>query len=75
MISFLKKLFLMPKGLKYKTLIAFSLTSLIPLLICVWLVTTYIFPNIDLFFGLSLGNISLILVISIIISMPLVHSP
>lgn len=69
MASFLKKISLMPKGLKYKTLIAFSLTSLIPLLICVWLATTYIFPNINLFLDLSLGNISLILVISLFISM------
>lgn len=69
MFDFLKKMSLVPKGLKYKTMIAFSLMSLIPLLICVWLVTTYIFPNIALFLGLSLGNISLILIISIIISL------
>ncbi|MFC1621010.1 diguanylate cyclase [Candidatus Omnitrophota bacterium] len=69
MIDFLSNMSLVPKGLKYKTMIAFSLMSLIPLLICVWLVTTYIFPNISLFLGLSLGNISLILVISVIISL------
>ena len=69
MASFLKKLSLMPAGLRYKTMVAFSLMSIIPLLICVWLVTTYIFPNINLFFGASLGNISLILFIVIIISM------
>lgn len=68
MAGFLKKLSLMPASLKYKTMVAFSLMSLIPLLICVWLVTTYIFPNINLFFGISLGNISLILFIVIIIS-------
>ena len=69
MIKFFKNLSLVPKGLKYKTMIAFSLMSLIPLLVCVWLVTSYIFPNINLFHGLSLGNISFILVICIIISM------
>lgn len=68
MASFLKKMSLVPRGLKYKTMIAFSLMSLIPLLICFWLVTTYIFPNINLFFGPSLGNISLILAISLFIS-------
>ena len=68
MISFLKKMSLVPKGLRYKTMIAFALMSLIPLLVCVWLVTSYIFPNINLFLGLSLGNISLILFISIVIS-------
>jgi len=50
-------------------MIAFSLMSLIPLLVCVWLVTSYIFPNINLFFGLSLGNISFILGICIFISL------
>ncbi len=68
MISFFKKMSLVPTSLRYKTMIAFSLMSLIPLLICFWLVTTYIFPNIRLFFGLSLGNISFILMISLIIS-------
>jgi len=68
MAGFLKKMSLMPASLKYKTMVAFSLMSLIPLLICVWLVTTYIFPNINLFFGVSLGNLSLILFIVIIIS-------
>jgi diguanylate cyclase (GGDEF)-like protein len=43
--------------------------SLIPILICGWLVTTYIFPNINLFFGLTIGNISFILFISIVISL------
>lgn len=60
---------LMSKGLKYKTMIAFSLMSLIPLLICFWLVTTFIFPNLGLFFGVSLGNISFILFISIFLSL------
>lgn len=69
MISSLKQMSLMPKGLRYKTMIAFSLMSLIPLLICVWLATNYIFPNISLFLGLSLGNISLILLISLFIAM------
>lgn len=68
MISFLKGLSLVPKGLRYKTMIAFCLMSLIPLLICFWLVVTYIFPNISLFLGLSIGNISLILLISLFIA-------
>ncbi|MEE8317973.1 MAG: GAF domain-containing protein, partial [Candidatus Omnitrophota bacterium] len=59
---------MVPKGLRYKTMIAFCLMSLIPLLICFWLVVTYIFPNISLFLGLSIGNISLILLISLFIA-------
>jgi diguanylate cyclase (GGDEF)-like protein len=50
-------------------MIAFSLMSLIPLLVCAWLITGYIFPNINLFLGLSLGNISFILFISVVISL------
>lgn len=69
MLKILKDLSLMPKGLRYKTMVAFSLMSLIPLLICVWLVTNYIFPNLNLFIGASLSNISLILFISIFISL------
>jgi len=65
----LKNMSLVPKGLRYKTMVAFALTSIIPLLICFWLVVTYIFPNINVFFGLSLGNISLILFIGVAISM------
>ena len=68
MRGFLDKMSLVPAGLRYKTMIAFSLMSLIPLLVCVWLITSYIFPNINLFLGLSLGNISFILGICILIS-------
>ena len=73
MLNFLKDMSLLPKGLKYKTMIAFCLMSIIPLLICVWLVTTYIFPNTGLFLGLSIGNISVILIISVIISLLGLH--
>lgn len=69
MINLLKDISMVPKGLRYKTMIAFSLMSLIPIMVCVWIVITYIFPNINLFFGLTLSNISFILVISIVISM------
>ncbi|MBU1932916.1 MAG: hypothetical protein KKC66_03335, partial [Candidatus Omnitrophica bacterium] len=73
MLSFFKQLSLVPKGLRYKTMIAFSLMSLIPLLICFWLATNFIFPNIDLFLGLSMGNISLILVILLFIAILGLH--
>jgi len=68
MLKLLKEISMVPKGLRYKTMIAFSLMSLIPLLVCAWIVMTYIIPNLNLFFGLSLSNISFILFISIVIS-------
>lgn len=67
MLNFIKKMSLVPKGLRYKTMIAFSLMSLIPLLISFWLAITYIFPNTNIL-GLSLGNISFILIIALFIS-------
>jgi len=69
MVNFIKNMSLVAKGLRYKTMVAFALMSLIPLLICFWLVTTYIFPNINFFLDLSIGNISLILVISLFIAL------
>jgi len=68
MLKLLKELSMVPKGLRYKTMIAFSLMSLIPILVCAWVVMIYIIPNINLFFGLTLGNISFILFICIAIS-------
>ncbi|MCX5692108.1 MAG: diguanylate cyclase [Candidatus Omnitrophica bacterium] len=68
MLNLLKDMSMVPKGLRYKTMIAFSLMSLIPILVCAWLIITYIFPNTDLFSGLTLGNISLILFMAIFIS-------
>ena len=68
MLNLLKDMSMVPKGLRYKTMIAFSLMSLIPILVCAWLIITYIFPNIRLFSGLTLGNISFILFICIFIS-------
>lgn len=69
MLKVLKEVSMVPKGLRCKTMIAFSLMSLIPILVCAWIVITYIMPNINLFFGLTLGNVSFILLISLIISM------
>ena len=65
----MKKMSMSSKGLQCKTMIAFCLSALIPLLICFWLIITYIFPNINLFSNISIGNISLILAISLFISL------
>ncbi|MBD3426190.1 MAG: diguanylate cyclase [Candidatus Omnitrophica bacterium] len=46
-MSFLKSLSMERKSLRYKLMIAFSLMSIIPLLVIVYFVTNYIFPNID----------------------------
>lgn len=42
--KFMKNLSLVPKGLRYKLLIAFSLMAIIPLLVCGYLIKDYIFP-------------------------------
>ncbi|MBL7155575.1 MAG: diguanylate cyclase [Candidatus Omnitrophica bacterium] len=62
--SFLKRLSLLPYGLRYKLLIAFSLMSVIPLL-----VIGYIVNNFILFDGeISLGQISTMVLFSIAIA-------
>lgn len=68
MLRLLKDISIVPRGLRHKTIIAFSLMSLIPILVCVWIVAIYIFPNIKVFSGLTIGNISFILLISAVIS-------
>lgn len=69
MFTLFRNMSIVRKGLRSKTVVVFSLVSVIPLLICIWIVVTYIFPNINMFFGLSLGNISFILFICIFISL------
>ncbi len=64
MAGFFKKLSLVPAGLRYKFLIAFVLMSVIPLSICVYLATNYIFPTMY-----SIWDTSLVIVITIIISL------
>jgi diguanylate cyclase (GGDEF)-like protein len=52
------------KGLRYKLLLAFALMSIIPLLACVYVISTYVFPQLD-----SLVTVSLIVFIAIVISL------
>ncbi len=58
------KTVLVNKGLQYKLLIAFSLMSIIPLLACVYLISLYVYPQID-----SLLGVSLVIAISILIAL------
>ncbi len=64
MAGFLKKLSLVPQGLKYKLLIAFTLMSIIPLLVLTYLVSTYILTQEEV----SLSQISIIVLLSVIIA-------
>lgn len=59
-----KSLALVPRGVRYKLLIAFCLMSLIPLLITVYLASNYIFPHIQ-----SIGQVSLVLLITIVVAL------
>ena len=51
------------KGLRYKLLLAFSLMSIIPLLACMYVISTYLFPQIE-----SPFNISAVIVVSIVVA-------
>ncbi len=44
----LNRLSLVPAGLKYKLMIVFSLMSIIPLMICVYITTNFVFPYIGM---------------------------
>ncbi len=64
MFGTFKKLSMLPKGLRYKLMIAFSLMSIIPLLVCVYLVNIYIFPHLD-----NLTEVSITVIFSIAIAL------
>ncbi len=53
MFKIFKSLSLIPKGLKYKLMIAFSLMSIIPLLICVWVASNFVFPYVKTIWDIS----------------------
>ena len=55
-----KRITLTNKGLKYKLFIAFSLMSIIPLLACTYVISLYVFPQLE-----SLTSVSTIVFISI----------
>ncbi len=67
----LKKMSLAPTSLHYKLMIAFALMSLIPLLICVYFATNFIFPKYPQYF--NIGTISLVIFITLIITMLGLH--
>ena len=58
-----KKVMSVNKGLRYKLLLAFSLMSIIPLLACTYVISLYVFPQLD-----SLVSVSLIVFVSILIA-------
>lgn len=63
MKKFFKRISMVPRGLRYKLLISFSLMSVIPLLVCVYLVTVFIFPHLE-----NMGQVSMIVLLSITIA-------
>ncbi|KPK38250.1 MAG: hypothetical protein AMJ78_10300 [Omnitrophica WOR_2 bacterium SM23_29] len=69
MAGFLKKLSLVPAGLRYKLMVAFALMSIIPLSICVYLATNYIFWSASSILDVSILDTSIVITIAIAISM------
>lgn len=63
-----KKMSLVPKGLKYKIIIAFALMSVIPLMTFFWILSPLLFSGGSLFGNISLSNLSFILVMAMVIS-------
>ncbi len=52
-MNLLRKMMFGNKGLRYKLLIAFSLMSIIPLLACMYVISSYVFPQIENLFTAS----------------------
>ena len=63
MLGMFKRLSMVPKGLRYKLMLSFCLMSIIPLLVCVYLVSIYIFPHLD-----NLSDVSITVILSIAIA-------
>ncbi len=61
-MNLFRKLMLTNKGLRYKLLLAFSLMSIIPLLACMYVISSYIFPQADSFFMVSAVSIASIVI-------------
>lgn len=69
MAGFFKKLSLVPAGLRYKLMVAYVLMSIIPLSICVYLATNYIFRNATSILDVSILDTSIVIAITIAISL------
>ena len=62
--GFMHNLSLVPAGLRYKLMIVFSLMSVIPLMICVYITTNFVFPYI----GMT-GSLGIVIAITIFIAL------
>ena len=63
MIGFFKKMSIVPKGLRYKLIIAFSLMSIIPIMACAYVIFSNYFPS-----GSELLSITIVVCISVLIA-------
>jgi len=64
MKSLFRRMSLVSRGLRYKLMIAFSLMSIIPLLVCGYLVNIFIFPHLE-----SMLQVSIIVFLSVTIAL------
>ncbi len=62
-MGLIKALMLGNRGLRYKLLIAFSLMSIIPLLACMYLISNYIFPQVE-----NLFTVSAVVIVSMVLA-------
>lgn len=62
-MGILKKLTVINKGLRYKLMLAFALMSIIPLLACMYIISTYVFPQMQTY-----ATVSIVVLASIVIA-------
>lgn len=63
-MGILKKMAMTNKGLRYKLLLAFSLMSIIPLLACTYVISVFLFPQLD-----NIFHVSVVVLAAIVIAM------
>jgi len=54
---------MVPRGLRYKLMVAFSLMSIIPLLVCTYIASIYVFPQLD-----NILDVSAVVLLSAVIA-------
>jgi diguanylate cyclase (GGDEF)-like protein len=63
MRNFFQRFAAVPRGMRYKLLVAFALMSLIPLLVSVYMVNNYVFPRLE-----NISDVSIVILLSITIA-------
>ncbi|MFH0731886.1 MAG: diguanylate cyclase [Candidatus Omnitrophota bacterium] len=65
MSNFIEQVSLVPRPLRYKLMVAFALMSVIPLLVCVYLVINFVFPK----YETMMGSVSALILVTVFLTL------